>query len=126
MALPHRPVAPIKGHVPTHIPRESPHAPSPLDGDYSIHKLVLGTHTSAQEANYLMIAKVRLPLEDTLEDYLNEKEEKGRPMTCMPLTLLTLLDVSDKQKQLEIYENRVNIETKILHDGELNRARHMP
>ncbi len=41
-----------------------------------------------------------------------------------PLTLH--LDSTDKQKKPEIYENRINIETKILHDGELNRARHMP
>lgn len=33
--------------------------------DYSVHKLLLGTHTSGSEQNHLMIAEVRLPLEDT-------------------------------------------------------------
>ncbi len=35
------------------------------ENDYSTHKLLLGTHTSGTEQNYLMVADVRLPLEDT-------------------------------------------------------------
>jgi hypothetical protein len=31
---------------------------SPSDGDVSIHKMLLGTHTSGSEPNYLMIAEV--------------------------------------------------------------------
>ena len=53
---------------------------SPQDADYSIHKLVLGTHTSEQEPNFLMIAKVRLPnneaLADTTEYSINTKGTK--------------------------------------------------
>ena len=32
--------------------------------DYSIHKLVLGTHTTDGEQNYLMIGEAKLPNED--------------------------------------------------------------
>jgi len=30
--------------------------------DYSIHRLLLGTHTAEGEQNYLMVADVRLPM----------------------------------------------------------------
>jgi len=83
---------------------------SPQDADYSIHKLVLGTHTSDQEPNFLMIAKVRLPnnesLADTTEYSVNTKDT-GAPGNITG-------------------EHRVDIETKILHEGEVNRARYMP
>jgi len=36
--------------------------------EYSTQKLLLGTHTSDNEQNYLMIAEVQLPLEDTEVD----------------------------------------------------------
>ena len=48
--------------------------------DYSKQKLVLGTHTSDNEQNYLMIAEVQLPLEDSEIDprqYDDEKAEVG-------------------------------------------------
>lgn len=32
----------------------------PQESDYAIHKLIIGTHTSEKEPNYLMIAKVYL------------------------------------------------------------------
>ena len=37
------------------------------DKDYSIHKLILGTNTSDNENNFLLIAKVRLPTESPSE-----------------------------------------------------------
>lgn len=47
------------------------------DGDYAEHKLILGTHTSGEEMNKLMIATVRLPTEDTEIDSRKFDEEKG-------------------------------------------------
>lgn len=35
--------------------------------DYSVHRLILGTHTS-DEQNHLVIAKLQLPTEDTRFD----------------------------------------------------------
>lgn len=37
----------------------------PEGANYSIQKMVLGTHTSDNYQNHLMIAEVKLPLEDT-------------------------------------------------------------
>ncbi len=61
------------------------------------HNLILGTHTSGGEPNYLMIYKVKVPSSD-----INEKEE------------------------LKDSDNKVDVSIKINHEGEVNRARHMP
>lgn len=45
--------------------------------DRSKQKLVLGTHTSEGEQNYLMLAEVALPLEDSEIDARQYDEEKG-------------------------------------------------
>nr|CAD7433113.1 unnamed protein product [Timema monikensis] len=75
--------------------------------DYSVHRLILGTHTS-DEQNHLLIASVQLPNEDAQFDashYDNEKGEFGG-----------FGSVSGK----------IEIEIKINHEGEVNRARYMP
>ena len=46
------------------------------DRGISRQKLVLGTHTSENEQNYLMIAEVTLPLEDSELDTREYNEEK--------------------------------------------------
>lgn len=50
-------------------------ASSAAGDDFSVHKLLLGTHTSGAEQNHLMIAEVRLPLEDTEIDARKYDEE---------------------------------------------------
>merc|ERR1711902_284104 len=70
-------------------------------------RLILGTHTS-DEQNHLLIASVQLPNEDAQFDsshYDNEKGEFGG-----------FGSVSGK----------IEIEIKINHEGEVNRARYMP
>ena len=47
------------------------------DQGYAEHKLVLGTHTSGVETNYLIVASVRLPLEDTEIDATRYDDERG-------------------------------------------------
>ena len=50
------------------------------DRNYSKQTLVLGTHTSENEQNYLMLAEVQLPLEDSEMDarqYDDETNEVG-------------------------------------------------
>lgn len=47
------------------------------DADYSEHKLILGTHTSGDEPNYLMIAEVLLPSENAVIDATKYDEERG-------------------------------------------------
>lgn len=39
------------------------------------YNLILGTHTSNEESNYVMVAKVRIPN----QDLLRKKYENGRP-----------------------------------------------
>ena len=83
----------------------------PPDSDYSVQKLVLGTHTSNNEQNELLIAKVRLPLPGGQVG--KEYEDSGKEGTAVGFGLA---------KQ----ENKVEIETRINHQGEVNRARYMP
>ncbi|GAQ89441.1 Nucleosome remodeling factor subunit CAF1/NURF55/MSI1 [Klebsormidium nitens] len=85
-----------------------PDRSEPAGKDYSVQKLILGTHTSDNEQNYLMIAEVQLPLEDTETDarqYDDERGEFGGYAGVM---------------------GKVNILQSINHDGEVNRARYMP
>jgi len=56
-----------------------PDVTRPEGKDYSVHRLILGTHTS-DEQNHLLIASVQLPNEDAQFDashYDNEKGEFG-------------------------------------------------
>ena len=48
----------------------------PEGKDYSIHRLILGTHTS-DEQNHLLIASVQLPNEDAMFDASHYDSEKG-------------------------------------------------
>lgn len=48
----------------------------PEGKDYSIHRLILGTHTS-DEQNHLLIASVQLPNEDAQFDASHYDTEKG-------------------------------------------------
>ncbi len=80
----------------------------PEGKDYSKQKLILGTHTSENEQNYLMIAEVQLPLEDSELDarqYDEERHEVGGFGSTHGKVVVTQM---------------------INHDGEVNRARHMP
>ncbi|RLN64605.1 hypothetical protein BBJ29_006359 [Phytophthora kernoviae] len=85
-----------------------PNSHTSAGDDFSVHKLLLGTHTSGAEQNHLMVAEVRLPLEDTEIDarkYDEESQELGG-----------FGGVSGK----------VDIKIRVNHDGEVNRARFMP
>lgn len=81
-----------------------------MDGkDYTTHRLILGTHTSDEkEQNYLMIASVNLPSGDVPFDasqYDTERGEYGGFGNCRA---------------------KFELDIKINHEGEVNRARYMP
>ena len=80
----------------------------PHGSDSSHQKLLLGTHTSDDEQNYLQIMKVKVPLEDTSikSNEFNDADKEANGFGA--------------EKQ------RIEIETKINHSGEVNRARMMP
>lgn len=72
------------------------------DQIHSTQRLLLGTHTSDGETNFLLIAEVCLPLEDVD------------------------LDVRSDVKQEDDKRGKLEIKIQIPHDGDLNRARYMP
>lgn len=76
--------------------------------EFSVQRLILGTHTSDAEQNYLMIARVHLPVEDTPIDTRKYDDQKGE--------VGGFGSVSEK----------IEIIQKINHEGEVNRARSMP
>ncbi|CAN6812482.1 unnamed protein product [Brassica oleracea] len=85
-----------------------PDRDEPPGKDYSVQKMILGTHTSENEPNYLMIAQVQLPLDDTESEarqYDDERSEFGG-FGCAT--------------------GKVQIIQQINHEGEVNRARYMP
>ncbi|RPB03434.1 WD40 repeat-like protein [Choiromyces venosus 120613-1] len=77
--------------------------------NYSTHRLLIGTHTSGNDTNYLQIAEVQLPNPVTEQDprrYDEEKEEIGGYGGGA--------------------ECRLHIQQKMVHEGEVNKARYMP
>lgn len=77
-------------------------------GEYSVEKLILGTHTSDGEQNHLMIAEARIPNDNAEVDTskYNEADEQGGFKTG--------------------FQGKIDIIQRINHDGEVNRARYMP
>ncbi|CAN8076095.1 unnamed protein product [Agarophyton chilense] len=79
-------------------------------GDYSVEKLILGTHTSEGEQNHLMIAEARIPNENAEIDGTKYSDRDG-----------------DEQGGYRTGQHgKVEVIQKINHDGEVNRARYMP
>jgi histone-binding protein RBBP4 len=72
---------------------------------YTKQRLILGTHTSDNEQNYLMVAEVDLPAEDTAYDGRGYDEEKG------------------EVGGFGAPHAKVRILQQINHTGEVNRAR---
>lgn len=84
-----------------------PHVRTEEGRDFSTHRLILGTHTS-DEQNHLVIASIQLPKEDLELDsshYDNDKAEFGG---------------------FGLINGRIEVDLKINHEGEVNRARYMP
>lgn len=61
-----------------------PDVTRPEGKDYSVHRLILGTHTS-DEQNHLLIASVQLPNEDAQFDASHYDNEKGNAVGFVPL-----------------------------------------
>lgn len=74
-----------------------------LNCDYSIQRLVIGSHTSKAEQEQLIVASVKLPLEES---------NKGT--------------TDSSEKLLTKTENKIEPIVKINHDGEPNKIRVMP
>lgn len=82
---------------------------SHADKSYSTHRLLIGTHTSGNDVNYLQIAEVQLPNPPSEKDprgYDEDREEIG--------------GYGGGQNCRLIQHQRM------VHDGEVNKARYMP
>ncbi|RSH93356.1 Histone acetyltransferase type B subunit 2 [Saitozyma podzolica] len=89
-----------------------PDREQPKDADYTVHRMILGTHTSGQAPDHLMIAEVVLPKsplemggKEVAELYDEERQELGSH-TKSPA--------------------RIRVKQTIHHEHEVNRARYMP
>jgi len=85
-----------------------PDVTRPEGKDYRTHRMILGTHTSGDEQNHLIIADAQLPAEGSDLDERKYDEEKGEiggfgSSSC-----------------------KIEVKVKINHEGEVNRARYMP
>eukprot|EP00128_Syssomonas_multiformis_P009053 Colp12_sorted_trinity150504_noHs@11388 len=76
--------------------------------EHSIHRMLLGTHTSGSEQNHLLIAQVRLPTEDVAVDTRKYDEDRG------------------EFGGFGAAYGKIEIVQEIRHEGEVNRARYMP
>lgn len=88
--------------------------------------MILGTHTS-DEQNHLVIASVQIPKEGAVHDASPYDSERGG---------MTGLSLHERSKcngfgSIEfggfgLFNAKIDVELKINHDGEVNRARYMP
>ncbi|XP_021900342.1 WD-40 repeat-containing protein MSI3-like [Carica papaya] len=78
----------------------SPPQPYAVDSSFSVHKLVLGTHTSGGASDFLMVADALIPTQEAEPNIGGKSEDQIVP--------------------------KVEIKQKIRVDGEVNRARCMP
>ena len=87
-----------------------PDVETPPDKPYETHRLLLGTHTSDEDQNYLQIATVQLPRrpEIDLKRFDDERGEVGG------------------YGGVGSTEARIQITQKIDHEGEVNKARYKP
>uniref|UniRef100_A0A914Y8E6 Probable histone-binding protein lin-53 n=1 Tax=Panagrolaimus superbus TaxID=310955 RepID=A0A914Y8E6_9BILA len=84
-----------------------PDVTKPETSDYAIHRLILGTHTS-DEQNHLVIAKLLMPTDEAQFDASKYDHDRGEFGGFGSIT------------------GKVDVEIKMNHEGEVNRARYMP
>ncbi|KAG8903018.1 Histone acetyltransferase type B subunit 2 [Tulasnella sp. 417] len=102
-----------------------PDAETPPGKNYSVHRLLMGTHTSGAQQDYLQIAQVQIPNQvsgDDEDDDL-EDDEDGDGMGREAY--------DDERGELGGYgrnphPSRIQVVQRIPHKNEINRARYMP
>ncbi|ORZ24799.1 WD40-repeat-containing domain protein [Lobosporangium transversale] len=80
----------------------------PEGKDYTVQRLLIGTHTSDNDQNYLQIAQVQLPSDSTPIDTRKFDDERG------------------EVGGFGGTECKISVTQRINHEGEVNRARYMP
>ncbi|PIN13170.1 Nucleosome remodeling factor, subunit CAF1/NURF55/MSI1 [Handroanthus impetiginosus] len=90
-----------------------PYEEEQTGNDYLVQKMILGTHALGNDRNYLIIAQVGLPLEDT-ENHAGQHDDD---------------DDDDERSEFGLFgcaKGEVQFIQQITHDGEVNRACYMP
>jgi histone-binding protein RBBP4 len=101
-------------------------------GAYEEHKLVLGTHTAGPDPNYLIVAEVRLPGSEAVLDAKALDEEKGEAGGYGAASAsggggaASASAASAAASASAAALGKVEFTVKMLHEGEVNRARHCP
>lgn len=92
------------------------------DRPFYAQKIAFGTFTSEKEPDYLIIGKVRLPVSKVVL-------EKHPPDSVLSKDEIDKLHNITNDEMIEEYrkcENKIEIETKIRHDGEVNKVKVNP
>lgn len=89
--------------------------------DYTTHRLILGTHTS-DEQNHLVIAKLLLPTDDAQFDASKYDTERGGWSHSTRCCLSLRVEFGG----FGSITGKIDVEIKMNHEGEVNRARYMP
>ena len=95
----------------------------------SVQKLLMGTHTSGEEQNYLMVAEVHLPLEETAVDSRKYEEgNRGEDVGGFGASNNNSgnNNNSNSNNNSSSVSDKIQIKIKINHNGEVNKARYMP
>jgi histone-binding protein RBBP4 len=88
---------------------------SPFSSDFSVQRLLIGTHTSNDEQNYVQVLKCKVPLESSKDtrEFNAGLDDQAQPYQQQGTT-------DEKKKE------RIQVEVQINHMGEVNKARQMP
>jgi histone-binding protein RBBP4 len=92
------------------------------DKDYTIQRLLLGTHTSEGEQNYLQIGEVRLPVDTAAVD---KDKDAGSDEGIINKSRLSAKSAKDASGY-GAAAGKIEITQQMVHEGEVNRARYMP
>lgn len=118
----------------------------PEGKDYTVQRLLIGTHTSDNDQNFLQIAQVQLPSDSNPIDTRKFDDERGgKSLPVQGISQCVLFFVSKRLRELILTrvtddvcsyflevggfggtECKINVTQRINHDGEVNRARYMP
>eukprot|EP00980_Cylindrotheca_fusiformis_P008232 scaffold1736_cov127-Cylindrotheca_fusiformis.AAC.46 len=98
------------------------------------HSMLLGTHTAADEQNYLMVASCNLPKDDVVIDQRTNKENdiKNDNEAANPEASKAASAYNEDKKEVGGFGHassnigKIEIRMKVKHEGEVNRARYMP
>lgn len=113
--------------------------PSTTDSMAAVeHSMLIGTHTTGEQ-NFLMVASVNLPKDDAVIDNkmdVDDKEDSSEKKPSESTVTISSSNYDEEKNEIGGFGNassassnaigKIEIRMKLKHDGEVNRARHMP